>query len=273
VSAKPFLRWAGGKTQLLSRILPYVPKRIGTYWEPFVGGGALFFTLASEEPRRFEHAVLADANEELINCYRQVRENVEGLIDRLVRMPATQEFFDKVRAKMDGGASRAVRFIYLNRCGFNGLWRVNGLGEYNVPFGRRANGKPIEVCPPEYAANLRACSRALQGVTLSSEDFRCVAPDVGDFVFADPPYLPVKTDSFAAYTSKGFGVRDHVNLTEILCSGLSSPSASFILCNADTAVARDIYRGMRTIRVKTRRSVSGKASGRKPARELMVVQP
>lgn len=275
---KPFIKWAGSKRSLLPKLLPLVPARISTFYEPFVGSGALFFALASEEPRRFKRAVLSDANEELVNCYVQARDRAEDLIHMLRGMPATKERFESEKGMDCRGYSdtrRALRFLYLNRVGFNGLWRVNARGEYNVPFGRRADGTPIEVCPPEYADNLRACSRALQGVDLRAclyEDVLPVFDDPltpGDFWYFDPPYLPAKSDSFTAYTKTGFGLRSHVDLVDSF-EFLRDRGATVLLSNADTAVARDIYRGLKIQRVSARRSISGKPSGRKPARELLV---
>ncbi len=280
---KPFLRWVGGKGHLLPKIMPLVPKHITTYHEPFLGGGALFFALASETPRRFHHAVLSDANDELVNCYRQVRDNVEAVIKWLIEEDGhgiNWREFERVKGLLshfagpDVKSSRAGRFIYLNRVGFNGLYRVNARGEYNVPFGRRADGKSIVVCPPDYAENLRACSRALQGATVRrDEEFDADAiASPASFVFLDPAYLPLSGSSFSAYTAAGFGVRAHARLADEAWK-MVADGTPFILCNANTPVARDIYRGLKTIKVSARRSVSGKVKGRKPARELLVVAP
>jgi DNA adenine methylase len=198
----PFLKWAGGKRQLLERILQVVPGEMDTYYEPFVGGGALFFALAGA--RRFRRAVLADANRELILCYEAVRDDVDGVIRALRPHRYDRRIYYQVRAQDPArlsAAARAARLIYLNRCGYNGLYRVNSRGLFNVPFGRYRN--PV-ICDE---IKLRAAAAALQSATLVCQDFAVTvaAATPGDFVYLDPPYVPLSpTSSFTAYAQRGF---------------------------------------------------------------------
>ena len=160
-SASPFLKWAGGKTQLLPALLKNIPTQFGTYIEPFVGGGALFFEL---QPAK---AILADSNPELINCYIVVRDNVEDLVTVLSAYPYSEEFYYKLRAEVPGDAIlRAARIIYLNRTCYNGLYRVNKRGQFNVPFGSYKN--PI-ICDAE---RLRAASYTLTNTELFCADYQ-----------------------------------------------------------------------------------------------------
>ena len=187
---EPFVKWAGGKRSLLRQILPHVPNQIGTYFEPFVGGGALFWLLAGAG--RIERARLNDKNERLIRTYRAIQSDAGLVIRRLRRCRNDEKFFLRMRArKIDVETDDAVAawLIYLNRTCFNGLYRVNKKGEFNVPFGRYEN--PM-ICND---ALLRACERALSETTfarLTSDDFQKAVSmaKAGDFVYFDPPYLP-----------------------------------------------------------------------------------
>lgn len=206
-NASPFLKWVGGKTQLLPALLDYVPAHFNTYIEPFVGGGALFFAL---QPAK---AVLADSNQELINCYTVVRDRVEELIAILSTYTYSEEFYYALRSEVPLDAVlRAARMIYLNRTCFNGLYRVNKKGQFNVPFGRYEN--PL-ICD---ANKLRAASYALRNVELRCSNYQetletCAKP--GDFVYIDPPYHPVSQYSdFKRYTAEFFYADDQRALSE-----------------------------------------------------------
>ncbi len=233
IDATPFLKWAGGKTQLLSKLEQRLPERFNTYHEPFLGSGALFFRLA--RLGRIERALLTDVNRDLILTYTQVRDNVEGLIAALEehRERHDREHFYAARDRFNGDGldptSRAAIFIYLNKTCFNGLYRVNRRGHYNVPMGRYES--PSVVNPDR----MRSASAALQGVSLRAEDFTQpyssrpqpirvslraedftralahVAP--GDFVYLDPPYVPLSaTANFTAYDRDGFRFEDQRRL-------------------------------------------------------------
>lgn len=206
LKAKPFAKWAGGKRQLLPEIRKYVPKKFGRYFEPFVGGGAVFFEL---QPKK---STLSDSNERLIRTYRAVRDDVEHVIRLLSKCPHDESFYkDAVKLDVDKltDAQLASWFIYVNRVGFNGLYRVNKSNKFNVPFGDYKNPR---ICD---ADNLRACSKALRGVELEHGDFATVLSRAkpGDFVYIDPPYIPASdTASFTAYQAGGFSMDDQTRL-------------------------------------------------------------
>ncbi|HVY36925.1 MAG TPA: DNA adenine methylase [Polyangia bacterium] len=271
VAPRPFLKWAGGKRQLLPRILALVPPRIGTYVEPFLGGGALFFALAAE--RRFRRAVLGDVNAELINCYSAVRDDVAGVIAKLARMRNTPTTYYKIRAQRPDAldpVARAARVIYLNRCGYNGLYRVNSDGNFNVPFGRYARPR---ICDPD---GLRAASQALAGVELVCGDFNAVLSGRGrrrlgadDFVYLDPPYVPIsKTASFTGYAG-GFSMADQERLAQQL-RRLSDKGIAAVLSNSDCADTRRLYEGLPSASLPARRAINSVASRRGPVAELLV---
>jgi DNA adenine methylase len=264
----PFLKWAGGKRQLVSRILGRSPDQIETYYEPFVGGGAVFFALAAEG--RFKHAVLGDANEELILCYRAIQADVEGVIRALRRHRYDRDYYYRLRerdpAAMDPSA-RAARLIYLNRCGYNGLYRVNRSGRFNVPFGRYVN--PV-ICD---VAKLRAAHEALQRATVVFQDFektmRRAKP--GDFVYLDPPYVPLSpTSSFTAYAKTPFGPLEQERLARAL-RALGERGVYGLLSNSDCAPTRALYDGLAHERVPVRRAINSVASGRGAVGELLVL--
>lgn len=266
---RPFLKWAGGKRQLLPRILALVPARVRTYVEPFLGGGAVFFALAAE--RRFRRAVLGDVNGELINCYQAVRDDVEGLIDRLSRLRNTAEDYYQLRAQRPRSAvARAARIIYLNRCGYNGLYRVNSDGLFNVPYGRYVSPR---ICDPE---RLRAASRALADVELVPGDFTTIVGQrrlgADDFVYLDPPYVPVsRTASFTGYAG-GFSMADQERLAKLLRK-LSERRIAAVLSNSDCDDTRRLYQGLAIESLPARRAINSVATRRGPVAELLVQTP
>jgi DNA adenine methylase len=265
---QPFLKWAGGKRQLLPRILELVPPRVRTYYEPFMGGGAVFFALAAAG--RFQRAVLGDVNAELVNCYQVVRDDVERLIARLARMRNTQVEYYRVRAQRPAElspAARAARVIYLNRCGYNGLYRVNSDGEFNVPFGRYARPR---ICDPD---RLRAAARALRAVDIVQGDFASILARrrLGDtdFVYLDPPYVPIsRTASFTAYAG-GFAMNDQQRLADLL-RRISERGVPAVLSNSDCAETRRLYEGLPSQSLPARRAINSVASRRGPVAELLV---
>lgn len=273
MNSKPFLKWVGGKRQLLPRILPMVPDKIGTYYEPFLGGGALFFALANE--LRFERARLSDANIELVRTYMAVRNNVEGVLAALAQHNNTRDHFLWVRSlapeNLDG-VECAARMIFLNRCGFNGLYRVNKSGKFNVPFGDNPSVPPTFVDPDV----LRAASEALRlpGVTIGAHDFREMGASVpGDFVYFDPPYVPVsKTANFAQYQTSGFGPDEQLRLAEILRS-LGRAGVTAVLSNADCGATRELYADLRLESVSARRGINSVANKRGATGEILVSVP
>lgn len=263
-TAKPFLKWAGGKTSLLPEILPRLPKKIRTYYEPFVGGGAVFFALAVEN--RFKRSVLGDANEELIETYLAVRDDLGGLLPRLKAhaVKHSEDYFYKVRASR--GSYGPARFIYLNRTCFNGLYRVNRKGEFNVPFGKYANPT---ICDEE---NLRACTVALSDVELLAMDFdsSTTGASRGDAVYFDPPYVPASdTANFTAYVKGGFGPETQERLHGV-AERLAKRGAHVLLSNSDTPFVRKLYKGWKIERVEAPRRINSKGEKRGNVGELLI---
>ena len=266
--AAPFLKWAGGKRQLLVHIEALLPERIDTYFEPFLGGAAVFFRLAAGG--RFRRAVLADANPELVNCYQAIRDDVDAVIDALGEFRNNRAQYYRVRrrdpAKLSPTA-RAARLIYLNRCGYNGLYRVNSSGQFNVPFGRYR--RPI-ICDE---GRLRAASAALQNADLRCDDFANTLKRVGrhDFVYLDPPYVPLSpTASFTAYAKRVFGAADQQRLADAL-RAMGTRKVPALLSNSDCGTTRELYRGFDRIdRVPARRAINSVGERRGPVDELLV---
>ena len=272
IDAKPIVKWAGGKSRLLGELLARVPRDIGTYAEPFAGGAALFFALASERSRgmrKFKRAVLADRNEELVALYTAIRDDVSAVIEALGAYRHDRDLFYTVRAQSTQGMSdveRAARFMFLNRTCFNGLWRVNSGGKFNVPFGKYKNPRILD------EDGLRAASRALAGVDVVSRDFAEVTGTLGkkDFVYLDPPYVPLsRTASFTAYAKDGFTPHDQARLADEL-HALKRRGARAMLSNADTPTTRDLYEGHALHVVRAPRSISCDGATRGDAGELGV---
>lgn len=247
VLARPFLKWAGGKGQLLPELTRRLPKQFRRYHEPFVGGGALFFHLVNNGRLR-EGAVLSDSNEELILCYQVVRDNVAALIEALqVHVPHFKdpEYFREIRswdrqsdfAQRDPVA-KVARTIFLNRTCYNGLYRVNKKGQFNTPFGYYKN--PL-ICDPD---NLRAVSAALKHTEIRHGDFAAVLERArpGDLVYFDPPYDPVSvTASFTHYTGQHFSVDEQRRLVRVF-DQLVVQGSQVMLSNSHTELTRELYR-------------------------------
>lgn len=262
-NASPFLKWAGGKTRLLPTLLTYTPARFNTYIEPFVGGGALFFAL---QPRK---AILADSNPELINCYTVVRDRVEDLIAVLDEYPYAEEFYYNLRTEMpEDAVLRAARLIYLNRTCFNGLYRVNKRGQFNVPFGRYTN--PV-ICDAE---RLKAASYALRNAELHRADYRstlqtCARP--GDFIYIDPPYHPVSQYSdFKRYTAEFFYTEDQRELARNV-KQLGQQGCFVLVSNSSCDFIRDIYQGCQVIEVSARRNINKDPNKRGEVKEVLIL--
>lgn len=265
VAPQPVLKWAGGKRSLVPEILQELPARIDTYYEPFVGGGAVFFALAAEG--RFRRAVLSDRNSDLVCVYQAIRDDVEGVIAALRTLRHSEEEYYRIRSSRPrSDVRRAARIIYLNRTGYNGLYRVNRSGEFNVPFGRYARPK---ICDPE---NLRAVAAALRGVEVVTADFEEVVGGarVGDAVYFDPPYVPLSTTSnFTAYHSEPFGSSEHRRLARVFTE-LSERRVPVVLSNSNTPETRNLYDGFRWREVQVRRPINSDARRRGPVSELLV---
>jgi DNA adenine methylase len=262
--ARPFVKWAGGKRQLLPELLRRRPASFGRYFEPFLGGGALFFEL---RPRQ---ATLADVNARLIRTYQGIRDDVEGVVRLLSSYRYEEAFFYEMRERdIDAGsdAEIAAWFIYLNRTGYNGLYRVNKGNRFNVPFGRYDNPT---ICDPPL---LRACSAALRGVEVELKDFESTAQQAksGDFVYFDPPYVPLSaSSSFTSYTSSGFGPETQTRLRDVALD-LKRRGVHVLLSNSAAPFVRDLYReGFEVREVSATRMVNSKASARGAIAELVM---
>lgn len=263
-SARPFLKWAGGKSQLIDLLAEHVPSVYGRYIEPFVGGGALFFHLQPS------NAVISDSNPELVSCYRVVQSHVESLIQLLSSYPHDKGFYYELRAKRPcdlNSVQRAARFIYLNRTCFNGLHRVNKQGEFNVPFGEYKNPR---ICD---APLLRQASQVLEGTIIEEGDYgevlrRYARP--GDFVYLDPPYFPVSAYSdFKRYTKEFFYEDDHVQLA-LEFARLMDNGVKVLLTNSNTEFTRRLYQGFPYEIVNARRSISCNGASR-DGQDLVVI--
>ena len=265
--AAPFLKWAGGKRQLLPELLKDAPAKISTYYEPFVGGGALFFALAARG--RFRRAVLADCNQDLIDCYQAIQSDVKGVIAALRGLSVGSDEYYELRAqspaKLDP-AERAARTIYLNKVGFNGLYRVNSRGLFNVPYGRHKN--PV-VCD---VPRLLAAASALRKVKLLRQDFEQTVATAkpADFVYFDPPYVPVSaTAYFTAYAESPFGPTEQGRLAQVL-RRLRERKVPALLSNSDCSMTRDLYDGLELRSVAVRRNINSVATKRGPVKEVLV---
>jgi DNA adenine methylase len=262
---RPFLKWAGGKGQLLDQLRPLLPPLSprARYFEPFVGGAALFFSL---RPRR---AALSDVNAELVDCYRAVRDDVDGVIAALGAHRYEREHYYTVRSIRPSTlplAKRAARTIYLNKTGYNGLYRVNRAGHFNVPIGRYTNPGFLD------AANLHACSAALREIEIEVRDFEQVLASArrGDFVYFDPPYVPASvTADFTSYVPGGFGLEEQQRLAGVFAR-LAGKGVHVMLSNSDTATVRELYAAFRIDVVLAARSINSKGARRGKVGELVV---
>lgn len=268
--AKPIVKWVGGKARLLGALLPHVPDAIDTYVEPFAGGAALFFALASADGGpRFRRAILADQNAELVACYRAVQRDVEAVIRALGAYRYDRDLYYETRELDTSGMSdveRAARLLFLNRTCFNGLWRVNASGKFNVPFGRYENPRILD------ADGLREASRVLAKADIVHGDFARATKKLGagDFVYFDPPYVPVSaTANFTAYAKDGFGEADQARLAAEL-RRLRGRSVGVLLSNHDTPEARRLYEDFAVHVVHVKRPINSDIKKRGHAAELVV---
>jgi DNA adenine methylase len=269
---KPIVKWAGGKTKLLAELVARMPGEMRTYAEPFSGGAALFFAIADQSEkyaRTFDRAILADRNEELVITYNAVKRDVDAVIGELSNYRYDRDLFYETRAKNPhamSDAERAARLLFLNRTCFNGLWRVNSKGMFNVPFGKYKNPT---ICD---ADNLRAASKALARAEIVHADFADVTRDLGarDFVYFDPPYAPISnTADFTAYAAGGFGHEEQVRLMAEVQS-LRDRGALVMLSNADTPAMRVLYKDLTLAVVGVSRSINSDATKRGETAELIV---
>jgi DNA adenine methylase len=266
--ASPVIKWVGGKTKLLPELTARMPARFERYYEPFAGGAALFFRIAPER------AVLADSNPDLIGLYTCLTRDVAGVIKKLAyhRTSHSESHYYETRTRWNdrevawNTADRAATFIYLNKTCFNGLWRVNRSGAFNVPIGRYTD-PPI--CVPDA---LRAASTLLQRTTLRSGDYRTAVADAhrGDFLYFDPPYDPITpTASFTSYTAGAFGAEQQRELADT-ARALVARGCRVMLSNSDTPFIRSLYKGFEIDRVKCSRAINSNAAKRGDVDEVIV---
>lgn len=263
----PIVKWVGGKRQLMFELLKNMPKSYNRYFEPFIGGGALFFELQPE------NAYISDMNEELINLYSVVRDNVYELIDDLSKHEVSKEYFLEIR-NIDrtndyenwSDVEKASRFIYLNRTCFNGMYRVNSKGEFNVPFGHYKNPRIID------ENNLLNCSELLKKTAIKCADFSEILTKVkkDDFVYFDPPYVPLnETSNFTSYTKDGFDIDMQFKLRDV-CDELDSLGVKFMLSNSDTKLVNELYENYNIKKVFASRQINANADGRGKITEVLV---
>jgi DNA adenine methylase len=273
--AQPFLKWAGGKGQLLKQYEPFFPTEpLRGYIEPFVGSGALFFHLRGRG--LFERYLLAENNDELMNCYRVVRDQIDDLIFwlRVHESHHCRDYYYTVRNWdhepdwLDAPRPmRAARMIYLNKTCYNGLWRVNSRGHFNVPLGRYRAPTILD------EERLRAASRALQAVELEVMDFERVIrlAGRGDFVYLDPPYFPLsETANFTSYSQDAFGEYEHRKLALVFAE-LDRKGCRVMLSNSDTPLVRELYRDFRVETMIARRAINSASGKRGPITEVVVM--
>ena len=265
-AAAPFLKWAGGKKSLLKQYGDYLPNpdEINHYYEPFIGSAALFFHL---QPAR---ATLSDINGQLIDVYRSVQQRVTKVIAALRPHRNEEAHFYAVRAQDPATltpAERAARLIFLNKTCYNGLYRENGQGQFNVPFGRYKNPN---ICDEE---RLKLASRALKGVRLRTADFAKVVAKAGpgDFVYFDPPYAPLSaTSSFTSYSRHGFDADDQRRLAATFRE-LSERGCRLMLSNSSAPLIYELYDGFTLVPIQARRAINSKADSRGPVKELLIL--
>lgn len=267
VQSKPVLKWAGGKQQMLDKLRPLVPSNFNKYIEPFIGGGALFFSLMPK------NAIIADLNPELINLYTVIKKDVESLINALKDMKNDEEFFYATRAIDPSTLSeveKAARTIFLNRTCFNGLYRVNRKGQFNVPYGKYKNPK---ICDED---NLKAASMALQNAEIILGDYKDVLQEYaapGDFIFLDPPYLPVsKYSDFKRYTKEQFYEEDQIELGNEV-KRLHELGCHVVLTNSNHPLVHELYDEYKISVHQTRRNINSNASKRTGEDVIVHVEP
>lgn len=263
--AQPVLKWAGGKRQMLDRYKEFFPTRFNVYHEPFLGGGAVFFHLAPPV------AILSDSNHDLMNMYQVIRNDVDRLIEDLSLHRNDRDYYYQIRA-MDvrklSDVQRASRLIYLNKTCYNGLYRVNRKGEFNVPFGKYRKPRILDV------KLLLAVSSVLQRAVLLEGDFEMVLENArpGDFVYFDPPYVPLtRTSNFTDFTDRSFTLRDQERLAETF-HRLARKGCLVMLSNSDTPFVRELYSryGGGIIPLTANRHINSRGDKRGPVGELIV---
>lgn len=264
---KPFVKWVGGKSQLLSELTTRIPDRFSRYFEPFLGGGALFFCLQPQQ------SILIDINEELTNTYKVVKEKVEELIIDLKQHIHEKNYYYQIRNidrdleyKLWSDVQRASRLIYLNKTCFNGLYRVNSKGQFNTPIGSYKNPKIID------ESNLRACSQVLQTAEIFTGSFFEIEEKItsSDFVYFDPPYAPLNaTSNFTGYSQDKFDLSMQSNLRN-LCDRLNAKGVRFMVSNSNAPLILELYSDYKIEFVYATRAINSKGNKRGKIPEVII---
>ena len=261
--ATPFLKWVGGKRSIIEELKKRVPQGYNDYYEAFIGGGALFFELTPKK------AYLSDTNLDLILTYKVIQKDVDRLIARLKehQKKHNSAYYYKIRAwhNLDDPIEIAARMIYLNKTCFNGLWRVNARGEFNVPMGSYVNPHIVR------EDNLRLCAKALKSVIIEYKDYSKIEPKAGDFCYFDPPYHPATDTSFTKYSKLDFTEKDQVDLMN-LSTELHEKGVHVMISNSNTKFIRDLYKAshFKIGIVNAPRLVNCKSNERSPVEEVLV---
>ncbi|EZQ10603.1 DNA methyltransferase [Candidatus Acidianus copahuensis] len=271
VEVEPILKWAGGKRQLIPFFIDLLPESFEVYYEPFVGGGALLTSLYNMGLIR--KAVISDTNADLINLYKLIKEKPNELIEEINRLNPknTADFYYRARKEFNSikefNSRKGALLIYLNRHCYNGLWRVNSRGEFNVPFGRYKNPS----MPSK--EKILAFHTMLSLVDIRNEDFEYAVKDArrGDFVYFDPPYFPVsETANFTSYVVDGFSYSDQVRLSRVM-KELDRRGVQVMLSNSDVKEIRDLYSEFKIYSVEANRFINSDPNKRKGIREIIVL--
>ncbi|WP_299402235.1 DNA adenine methylase [Acaryochloris sp. IP29b_bin.148] len=261
--ARPFLKWAGGKGRLITQYNPYFPQHFRAYYEPFLGGGAIFFHLQPTQ------AVLSDINPELVNVYACIRDQVNDVLEHLEKHAYQHghDYYYQIRAlNPSTPAERAARFIYLNRTCFNGLYRENSKGQFNVPMGRY---KKPKICD---AVLLKAVSEVLQPVQIYQQPFEAMlaVAQTQDFVYFDPPYHPISaTSDFTAYSRGAFTAEDQTKLAQVFTE-LAQRGVQVMLSNSDCSFIRDLYQDFNIYSIQAARAINSNPQKRGKITEVLV---
>ena len=273
-NAKPFVKWAGGKNGLINSLTPFIPKNFNSYFEPFVGGGALFFYLKNHKILNSKKIYLNDKNLELINAYRQIKINPIEILKKLeiLKKNHNKEYFYKIR-NLDRNLDfyslsevfRAARFIYLNKTCFNGLCRYNAKGNFNTPMGSYKNPKIYD------RELIFSVNKALKNVAITNKDFEIVSLKArkDDFIYFDPPYFPLnKTSSFVGYTDN-FLANEQIRLYELFKT-LDFEGVKVLQSNSNTDFIKELYKDFEIIEVRSKRAINCKGDKRGKMTELII---
>lgn len=264
MSAEPFIKWVGGKRLLIDRITENMPSSFENYFEPFVGGGALFFALSD----KIKHATISDSNTELMVAYTVIKKHPKELIDILKyhRANHSEKYYYSVRDKiLDDPIELAARFIYLNKTCYNGLYRVNNKGFFNVPMGKYDDPQIFQ------EENIMACHKALKNTDILFGDFEVIKPEKNDFVYFDPPYHPTTDASFTKYTKEDFSEKEQARLRDFILE-LTKKDVRIMLSNSKTDFINKLYsaKGFYKVVIDASRMINCKPNKRNRVEEFLI---